>query len=67
MVVVVEGDAPPPAAAAVKVEVMAAPAGPDELDDADEEEPATPLLSGGRMPCILALYRFKKYLLQNPF
>jgi len=44
------------AAAAVKLEVMAAPAGSDELDGADIDESLTPLA------CILTLCRFKKYL-----
>jgi len=62
------------AVAALDPRVAVVPGGPEELDDADEEEPATPmvtplllLLSGGRIPCILALCRFKKYLLQNSF
>lgn len=34
---------------------------------ADAEDAATPLPSGGTMPCILALCLLRKYLLQNSF
>jgi len=62
------------AVAALDPRVAVVPAGPEELDDADEEEPATPmvtplllLLSGDRIPCILALCRFKSICCKTLF